>query len=99
MVKSFQSNSAIVNPARDETMEAIEKLLQLHGYETADLIHQYYIERYHHQTQMSDAPFGMLTVKCGIIGDNLEVSAFSCISLHLIPHQLMKKKKTFLFSD
>lgn len=59
-------------------METIEKLLQLHAYETSDLIHQYYVERYQHQSVMTDSPFGMLTIKCGFNEDNLDVSsAFS----------------------
>lgn len=76
MVKSFQCSTAIEDTTRKETMETIEKLLQLHGYETSDLIHQYYIERYHYQTQMTDTPFGQLTIKCAFIDDNLEVSVF-----------------------
>lgn len=55
-------------------METIEKLLQLHGYETSDLIHQYYVERHHYQSQMVDSPYGLLTIKCAFNGGNLDVS-------------------------
>lgn len=74
MVKSFACGTAVCNLSRKETMETVEKLLQLHGYETSDLIHQYYVERHQYQLQMTDTPFGQLTIKCAFNGDNLEVS-------------------------
>lgn len=74
MVKSFQGCNAIVNESRKETMEAIEKLLQIHGYETCDLIHQYYVERHQYQCQMTDSPYGQLTIKCAFNDDKLDVS-------------------------
>lgn len=74
MIESFQGASTIVNPSRGETMTTIQKLLQVHGYETGDLIHQYYIERHQYQLQMTSSPYGLLTIKCAINGDNLEVS-------------------------
>lgn len=79
MVKSFEFGSAIVNTSRKETMETIEKLLQIHGYETCDLIHQYYVERHQYQSQMNDSQYGQLTIKCAFNGDNLEVSALKRI--------------------
>lgn len=74
MVKSFACGTAVCNLSRKETMETVDKLLQLHGYETSDLIHQYYVERYQYQLQLTEAPFGQLTIKCAFNGDNLEVS-------------------------
>lgn len=75
MVKSFKHTNQ--NPDKissdKETLDNIEQLLQLHGYETCDLIHQYYVERNKEQSQMSDSPYGLLTVKCCFRGDNLEV--------------------------
>lgn len=59
-----------------ETLEAIEQLLQLHGYETDDLIHQYYIERYREQSEMTDSPYGMLTVRCCLKEGSIEVKLY-----------------------
>lgn len=61
------------NTSDRATLEAIEQLLQLHGYETCDLIHQYYIERKREQDQIADAPYGMLTVRCCLKESSIEV--------------------------
>lgn len=59
-----------------ETLEAIERLLELHGYETSDLIHQYYLERVKEQATMTDSQFGQLTVRCWFKENSLEVKIF-----------------------
>lgn len=75
MVKSFKTANmhSSKNSSDKETLEAIEQLLQLHGYETGDLIHQYYIERNKEQKQMDGSPFGLLTVRGCFKDNNLEV--------------------------
>lgn len=75
MVKSFkgtQSNKDKVSSDK-ETLEEIFNLLVLHGYETSDLIHQYYIERVKEQETASECRFGQLTVKCWFENNNLQV--------------------------
>lgn len=76
MVNSFKSANLNSNKASTThvTLETIEQLLQLHGYETGDLIHQYYIERNREQNKMTDNPYGLLTVRCSFKEHNLQVS-------------------------
>lgn len=49
-------------------------MLNLHALETAELIHQYYIEKYEHQKSMSKAKYGQLTVRGKIVDNELNVS-------------------------
>lgn len=56
-----------------ETLEEIERLLELHGYETSDLIHQYYLERVKEQAALTDSAYGQLTVRCWFKDNSLEV--------------------------
>lgn len=42
MVKSFKNTQTGAMTSDRATLDNIEQLLQLHGYETCDLIHQYY---------------------------------------------------------
>lgn len=55
------------------TLVQIQKLLDLHGYETPDLIHQYYIERHREQQSKHEKDLGLLTVKCSFKSNKLEV--------------------------
>lgn len=73
MVKSFKCGNTCASKTERETLETIEKLLQLHGLETSALIHQYYVERHRQQENMSDSPFGMLTIRCSISDNYLDV--------------------------
>ncbi|XP_055321737.1 protein unc-13 homolog 4B isoform X2 [Sitodiplosis mosellana] len=77
MVKSFKCGDTASTCVERETLAETEKLLQLHSYETSDLIHQYYYERYKEQQAMEDATFGQLTVRCGFSDDN-------CIEIEII---------------
>lgn len=69
MIKSFKCGNTAESCSERETLESIERTLQLHGYETADLIHQYYLERYQQQSNMNDTPYGQLTVRCQFTDD------------------------------
>lgn len=71
MIKSFKCGNTASSCSEKETLEYIERLLQLHSYETADLIHQYYYERYKQQQAMNDTPYGQLTIRCEFTDDNL----------------------------
>lgn len=82
MKKCFKCEDAATSCIEKETLEETEKLLQLHSYETSDLIHQYYLERLREQKSLSDTKYGLLTVRCGFTDDNyLEVSKIDKISL------------------
>lgn len=84
MVKSFKSANLRANNSSSDhaTLEAIEQLLTLHGFETGDLIHQYYIERSREQQKMTDHPYGQLTVRCNFTEQNLEVRSFCLIFMY-----------------
>jgi len=90
MVDNFKcqnANSGVekqcVESSDKETLEHIDRLLELHGYETADLIHQYYKERYNIQKNMIDSPFGLLTVQCYFQKNMLEIEIMN--AKHLLP--------------
>lgn len=90
MVKSFKCGNSSASCSEKETLENIENLLQLHGYETNDLIHQYYIERYQYQTKMNATPFGQLTIRSSLKDDKLEVSRNHFLDyIHTISRYLM----------
>ena len=86
MVDNFKcqnSSDQKICSSDNETLEKIDKMLELHGYETADLIHQYYKERYSMQQLMvTDAPFGILTVQCYLQKNTLEIEILN--AKHLI---------------
>lgn len=86
MVENFKcqdgGNSQIQSSDKD-TLQKIDRLLELHGYETSDLIHQYYKERYTMQQMMKDTPFGILTIQCFFSGNTLELEVMN--AKHLIP--------------
>ncbi|XP_058467926.1 protein unc-13 homolog 4B isoform X4 [Malaya genurostris] len=63
-----------------ETLAHIERLLQLHGYETTDLIHQYYIDRLKEQETEND-DYGQLTVQCFFKGNVLELEIMNARNL------------------
>lgn len=73
MVKSFKLENSGKISSDKETLEHIERLLELHAYETADLIHQYYLERLEDQKNMEDCIYGELTVRCNFSNSSLEV--------------------------
>lgn len=76
MVKSFKGTQSNKDKASSdkETLEEIFNLLELHGYETSDLIHQYYLEQVKQQDNIPDSRFGQLTVRCWFEENNLVVS-------------------------
>lgn len=76
MVKSFKGTQSNKDKASSdkETLEEIFNLLELHGYETSDLIHQYYLEQVKQQDNIPDSRFGQLTVRCWFEDNNLVVS-------------------------
>lgn len=46
----------------NKILQEIESLLDLHGLETAELIHHYYLERLQYQKEQTKANFGQLTI-------------------------------------
>ncbi|XP_058172092.1 protein unc-13 homolog 4B-like [Anopheles ziemanni] len=85
MIASFKTteNRESETAADKETLANIERLLQLHGLETTDLIHQYYLDRLEEQnhSDASSAAYGMLTVQCFFRGDVLELEIVNARNL------------------
>lgn len=78
MVKCFKCGELERSCVERETLAETERLLQLHSYETCDLIHRYYMQRYREQTKMNDTPYGQLTIRGHFTADDcLEVSKFT----------------------
>ncbi|XP_044586415.1 protein unc-13 homolog 4B isoform X2 [Cotesia glomerata] len=74
------------NLGADETsnvkiLEKIERLLSLHGLETADLIHRYYLERAQQQKDIEETSHGMLTVRAQFISNLLNVQILNARNL------------------
>lgn len=61
-----------------DSLAEIERILDLHAYETAELIHQYYLERLGHQKDCSKSEFGQLTIKAYFNDSGLVVSNCNC---------------------
>lgn len=59
-----------------EVLTEIERILDLHAFETADLIHQYYLERLGHQKEINKSEYGQLTIRANFIEADLKVSLF-----------------------
>jgi len=58
---------------KSETIHKLEALMHLHTLDTADLIHEYYLERLQKQKDMEDANEGVLTVKLIFINNVLKI--------------------------
>ncbi|XP_057330186.1 protein unc-13 homolog 4B isoform X3 [Microplitis mediator] len=74
------------NLGADETanvqiLEKIERLLSLHGLETAELIHRYHLERAQEQKNIKEASLGMLTVRAQFISNSLNVQILNARNL------------------
>lgn len=83
-MENFKSaeNRESQNASDRETLDQIERLLQLHGYETTDLIHQYYIDRLKEQElAKEESIFGMLTVQCFFKNNVLELEIMNARNL------------------
>ncbi|KRF80897.1 uncharacterized protein Dvir_GJ14122, isoform E [Drosophila virilis] len=60
MISCFKIGDAKTSDVK--ILSEIESILDLHALETADLIHQYYLDRYRNQREQSTAHFGQLTI-------------------------------------
>lgn len=67
------------NPA---ILDQMEHLLQLHGMETWELIHQYRLERREEQMAMEAATHGLLTVRMQFVEDLLRIEVLNARNLH-----------------
>lgn len=80
MIETFKCGTSTASCEEKATLDSVEQTLQIHGAETVDLIHQYYLNRLKQQQAMENAPLGQLTVRCRLAEDDfLEVSLFLCV--------------------
>lgn len=84
MVEAFTQNpDESVKICDMANLKQVDRLLELYGYETSELIHQYYMERYSIQQSQTEHPFGMLTVQCLFSKNTLEIEILN--AKHLVP--------------
>lgn len=83
LIKYFKCDNSKRQTSDAVTLEKVERLLELHGYETSDLIQQYYFDRFNEQQQMTDTPFGILTVQCYFKKNLLDIEILN--AKHLKP--------------
>lgn len=74
------------NLGADETsnvqvMEKIERLLNLHGLETAELIHRYNLERVEEQEKVEEPLYGILTVRAQFNDNSLTIQILNARNL------------------
>ncbi|XP_076249769.1 C2 and C2B_Munc13-like domain-containing protein staccato [Calliopsis andreniformis] len=74
------------NVGADETanvkiLEKMEHLLELHGLETAELIHRYHQERIREQNELEDSEFGQITVKAQFVDNSLNIQILNARKL------------------
>lgn len=60
-----------------EKKKQLESLLKLHAADTADLVHDYYLERLQEQNDVQEASEGVLTVKLMFIDNVLKVDVLN----------------------
>lgn len=67
--------------ANVQVLEKIERLLMLHGLETADLIHCYHQERLEEQKVLEETVYGLITVKAHFIDNSLNIQILNARNL------------------
>lgn len=64
-----------------QVLEKIERLLKLHGLETAELIHRYHQERLEEQKEIEEPIYGLVTVKAYFIDNSLNIQILNARNL------------------
>ncbi|XP_017783309.1 PREDICTED: protein unc-13 homolog D isoform X2 [Nicrophorus vespilloides] len=77
MIKSFKcsEDSSCIELAR------IQKLLQLNGFETSDLIHQIHLDLYNEQEELVESQYGELTVRIKFHNSDMHVEMINARNL------------------
>lgn len=83
-VEIFQNSNGdlAVSSIDQEKLEKLDRLMELHGRATVDLIHQYYNERYELQNAMNESSYGCISVQCCFKQNVLEIEIMSARNLH-----------------
>ncbi|CAK9823698.1 Protein unc-13 homolog 4B [Anthophora retusa] len=64
-----------------KVLEKIEHLLELHGLETAELIHRYHQERINEQNVLEDSEYGQITVRAQFVDNFLNIQILNARKL------------------
>ncbi|XP_011633432.1 protein unc-13 homolog 4B isoform X2 [Pogonomyrmex barbatus] len=67
--------------ANVQVLEKIERLLKLHGLETAELIHRYHQERMEEQKEIEEPIYGLITVKAFFVDNSLNIQILNARNL------------------
>ncbi|XP_043520285.1 protein unc-13 homolog 4B isoform X2 [Frieseomelitta varia] len=67
--------------ANVRVLEKIEHLLELHGLETAELIHRYHQERIKEQNELDESEYGQITVKAQFVDNSLNIQILNARKL------------------
>jgi len=67
--------------ANVQVLEKIERLLKLHGLETAELIHRYHQERLEEQKEMEEPIYGLVSVKAFFVDNSLNIQILNARNL------------------
>lgn len=82
MISCFKTDHTCTSDV--EILTEISRMLDMQALETAELIHQYYIEKYEYQKNMPKPNYGQLTVRGRITDSELVVCfTFSDINLFI----------------
>ncbi|XP_039754928.1 protein unc-13 homolog 4B isoform X7 [Pararge aegeria] len=79
MVRSFRQDNKDIYTS--DTLKRVEYLLNLHGLETRELIHQYHLERWQDQQSITEPKMGLLTVRAQFIEDSLKLEIMNARNL------------------
>lgn len=80
MIRSFRQDNR--ETYSSDTLKRVEYLLKLHGMETKELIHQYYLERWKEQQSIKEPKLGMVTVRAQFLDDVLKLEIMN--ARHLV---------------
>lgn len=83
--------------ANVKVLEKIEHLLELHGLETAELIHRYHQERIKEQNDLEESEYGQITVKAQFVDNSLNIQILNARKLR--PVDSNGKKMVEIFMD
>ncbi|XP_052740956.1 protein unc-13 homolog 4B isoform X2 [Bicyclus anynana] len=79
MVRSFRQDNKDIYTS--DTLKRVEYLLNLHGLETRELIHQYHLERWQEQQAVTEPKMGLLTVRAQFVEDSLKLEIMNARNL------------------
>ncbi|XP_071625523.1 protein unc-13 homolog 4B isoform X1 [Temnothorax longispinosus] len=70
--------------ANVQILEKIERVLKLHGLETAELIHRFHQERMEEQKEMEEPIYGLVSVKAYFLDNSLNIQILNARNLRCI---------------